>query len=226
MDAFTAKLWTAIEGDVVPRILAHPFIKGLTSGDLPEAAFRQYVQQDSAYLEAFGRGLALLAAKAPENATFMMFCEHARNTLIVEEALHREFMQQWGDAEQHRRLAWYDLAPEPLLYTSFLTRVAHERPFHEAVAAFLPCYWIYQHVGERLAAAGSPQPLYQRWIDTYSGEAFAAVVREMLAVVDACAADLSSAQQQPMIHLFRRASQLELLFWDSAYRLSGWPFEC
>jgi thiaminase/transcriptional activator TenA len=222
MDSLTSYLWTGIKNDIYPAILSHPFLQGLTRGDLSEAAFQYYVCQDSAYLAAFGRGLAILASRSDGSGDFMMFCEHARNTLVVEAALHREFLE--GFANYQRPPQWNDLSPNGLLYTSYLTRVARERPYYEAVAAFLPCYWIYRRVGEHLVAQGSPNALYQRWIDTYSGEAFGEVVRQMLSVVDTLDDHLPPDGRARMRDHFRRTSELEYMFWDAAYSGQKWPF--
>jgi thiaminase/transcriptional activator TenA len=222
MAPFSDSLWTSIQAEVFPAILDHPFIEELASGELSEQAFRFYVRQDAAYLEAFGKGLAVLAAKAPLSGDFLMFCEHARNTLLVEEALHQEFLAEWSDDPPPPD--WNMLAPNGLLYTSYLLRVALERPYHEGVAAFLPCYWIYREVGRHLVSRGSPHALYQRWIDTYPGEAFGQVVREILACVNRIAEPLSECQKAAMRSHFRRTSQLEYLFWDMGYHRQGWPF--
>jgi hypothetical protein len=48
----------------------------------------------------------------------------------------------------------------------------------------LPCYWIYWEVGKELLRRGSPDSRYQRWIDTYGGEEFADIAREVLAATD------------------------------------------
>lgn len=222
MISFTARLWDTIAGDVYPAILTHPFIKGLTDGTLPPARFLHYVRQDSAYLDSFGRGLALLAAKADAPDTFMMFCEHAKSTVLVEQALHAEFLQ--GEGTPAPVPYWHAMAPNGLLYTSYLMRVAWERPFHEGIAAFLPCYWIYRRVGLELVQLGSPDPLYQKWIDTYSGEEFGRVVEEILGVVDAVAAALSENERGVMKAHFRRTSQLEWLFWEMGFQEQNWPF--
>lgn len=222
MQTLTNRLWESINEDIYPSILNHPFLQGLTRGDLSQGAFQYYVNQDSAYLGAFGRGLAILAARCDFPDGFMMFCEHARNTLIVEQALHREFLQSFDSFSEPPR--WNDLSPNGLLYTSYLLRVAHECPYHEAVAAFLPCYWIYRRVGQHLVKAGSPNPLYQRWIDTYSGDEFGEVVKEMLALVERVGADVSESGQLRMRDHFRRTSELEYLFWDAAYTGQTWPF--
>lgn len=223
MESFTQTLWASIADDIYPAILDHPFIRGLQDGTLEEAAFRHYVLQDSAYLEAYGRGLALLAARSEAPEAFMMFCEHARTTVIVEQDLHRQFIACWPEMENPP--AWNQMAPNGLLYTSYLLRVAHERPYHEALAAFLPCYWIYREVGEHLVGKGSPNPLYQKWIDTYSGEAFGLVVAEVLRLVESVARELGGEERQAMVRHFRRTAELEYLFWDMGYARQKWPFE-
>ena len=79
------------------------------------------------------------------------------------------------------------LAPTNVAYTSYLLAVAYGAPFHEALAALLPCYWIYWEVGKALERAGSPDPLYARWIATYASDEFGDVVRAVLAATDTVA---------------------------------------
>jgi len=219
MSTFTKELWSSIKEDVYPAILAHPFLKGLVSGELDETAFRFYVEQDSLYLADFGRGLARLAARAPGNDDFMMFCEHARNTLVVENALHAGFIQHWSGEERKN----IRKAPTTILYTSFLLRSVHEDGFAEALASFLPCYWIYREVGRELIQFQSPNELYQRWIDTYGGEEFSRIVDDVIALTNRIAASADASTRQRMLANFRQTSVFEYLFWDMGYRQEAWP---
>ncbi len=216
---FSEQLWRSIE-DVFAQILAHPFLKGLTDGTLDEDAFRFYVVQDALYLRDFARGLAILGAKAPEDEWLMMFCEHAKTAIVVERALHESFFREWGLTDE--QVYTTPMAPTNLLYTSYLLRVAYERPFHEGVGAFLPCYWIYLEVGKALEQKGSPHPLYQRWIDTYASAVYEGVVRQVIAVTDRIAETLTDAQREAMRHHFVLTSKMEWLFWDMGYRKEAW----
>jgi thiaminase/transcriptional activator TenA len=90
MATFSETLWQGIT-EIYRRILAHPFLTGLTDGTLPDDAFRFYAVQDALYLRDFGRGLALLAAKSPTDDAMIMFSDHAKNALVVERALHGSF---------------------------------------------------------------------------------------------------------------------------------------
>lgn len=217
--AFTQQLWESI-ADIYAKILDHPFIKGLADGTLSEDAFRFYVVQDALYLRDFARGLAILGAKAPDDDGLVMFCEHAKNAIIVERALHEEFFKGWGisDAEVYAT----PMTPTNLLYTCYLLRVAYERPFYEGIGAFLPCYWIYLEVGKALEKKGSPKAIYQRWIDTYASAEFEDVVRQVIAVTDKVADGLTETQREMMRQHFVMTSKFEWLFWDMGYRKEQW----
>jgi len=220
MTRFTEELWRSIE-PIFSAILAHPFVKGLTDGSLSEEAFRFYVVQDALYLQDYARCLALAAAKAPREAWCELFAEHAKVALVVERSLHESFFQVWGLSEE--QVASTPYAPANLAYTSYLLRIAYERPFEELLGAVLPCYWIYWEVGKHLERLGSPNPLYQRWIDTYASEEYAQVVRAVLAVTDEAVADLPESRRAPIRQHFVTTSRYEWLFWDSAWRLETWP---
>ncbi|HAM55750.1 MAG TPA: thiaminase II, partial [Candidatus Rokubacteria bacterium] len=141
--AFTDECWHAI-ARIYTEILRHPFVTGLTDGSLPRESFRFYAVQDALYLRDFARALSLAAARAPREDWIIMFNEHAAGALKVERTLHESFFRDFGLSPDE--VAATPLAPTNLAYTSYLLAVAHGGPFHEALAALLPCYWIYWEV--------------------------------------------------------------------------------
>jgi len=216
---FTESLWVSI-GDIYDRILKHPFIRGLIDGSLDEEAFRFYVIQDALYLKDYARGLALLGSKAPQDQWFMMFVEHARDAILVERALHESFFKDWQLTEDDVYSA--PLAPNNLLYTSYLLKTAYERPFPEILGCFLPCYWIYWEVGKELEKRGSPKELFRRWIQTYSSEQYASIVRQVLEVMNQVAQGLKEDDLKRIQNHFILTSKLEYLFWDMGFRKQSW----
>jgi thiaminase/transcriptional activator TenA len=217
---FTGELWRSISS-IYAAILPHPFVRGLTDGSLPAEAFRFYAVQDALYLRDFARALALAASRAPRDEWIIMFNEHAAGALRVERALHESFFGEWGlTPEQVSRTP---LAPTNLAYTSYLLAVAHAGPFHEGLAALLPCYWIYWEVGKELERAGSPDPLYRRWIGTYASEEFGGLVQAVLQVADETAATVTEAQRDAMRRHFVTTSRYEWMFWDMGWRREAWP---
>ena len=216
---FTESLWVSI-GDIYDRILKHPFIRGLTDGSLDEDAFRFYVIQDALYLKDYARGLALLGAKAPKDQWLMMFVEHAREVIVVERALHESFFNDWQLTDND--VYSVPMAPNNLFYTSYLLKTAYERPFPEILGCFLPCYWIYGEVGKELEKRGSPRELFRRWIHTYSSKQYAAIVRQVLEVMDQVAQGLREDDLKLIRNHFMLTSRLEYLFWDMGLHKQTW----
>ncbi len=217
---FAAELWQSIE-PIFAAILEHPFVGGLSDGSLPREAFRFYAVQDALYLRDFARALSIAAARAPQDDWIIMFNEHAAGALKVERALHESFFSEWGLTQE--AFAATPMAPTNQAYTSYLLSVAYGAPFHEAVAALLPCYWIYWEVGKALERSGSRDPLYARWIGTYASEEFGGLVRLVIACLDEIAAGLSQAERQTMQRHFVTTTRYEWMFWEMGYRLEAWP---
>jgi thiaminase (transcriptional activator TenA) len=218
--SFTADLWTAAE-PIYDAILAHPFLRGLTDGSLPEEAFRFYVKQDSLYLREYARCLALASSKAPTGHWCEMFAAHAQSALNVERSLHEAYFTAWGLDSEAVMLT--PPSPTTVAYTSYLLRVAGTGTFEELIGAILPCYWIYWEVGKRLVQQGSPNAVYQRWIDAYASEQFANAVQRVLDAADRSTADLPESRLVQIRQHYVTASRYEWMFWDAAYRLEGWP---
>lgn len=217
---FTDRLWSEITS-IFEAILAHPFITGLTNGQLERDRFLFYVVQDAHYLREFARALSVAAAKAPREDWIILLNDHAAGALRVERALHEGFFREIGLTEE--AVASTPMAPTNVAYTSYLLAVAYGRPFPEVMAALLPCYWIYWEVGKALAARGSPDPLFRRWIETYAAEQFGALVRAVLDVTDELAQAASPEMLEAMRRHFITTARYEWMFWEMGYRKESWP---
>jgi len=176
--------------------------------------------QDAHYLRYYAQCLSLAAAKAPHDDWLVTFNDHAKNAILVERSLHEGFFKEFGLTPE--QVYATPLAPTCVAYTHYLLAVCYARPFHEALGAILPCYWIYWEVGKELEKHGSPNPLYQRWIDTYASEEFGGVVREVLTMTDSVAETLTDAQREAMQAHFVMTSRYEWMFWDMGYRQEQW----
>lgn len=218
--AFTDELWAAAE-PTYQAILGHPFLRGLTDGTLPRAAFHHFTVQDAHYLRDYARALAICAAKAPTEGDVRAFADDAVGAIAAEQSLHAEFLTAFGSSAEEAAAA--EILPTTRAYTSYLLAVAYGGSFAEALAAVLPCYWIYARVGTELLAASSPDPLYARWISVYGDEAFQGVVRRVLALADRVGAELSDVERRRVIGHFTTTARYEWMFWDAAWRGEVWP---
>ena len=222
--SFSAQAWQR-NADLYAATLALPFNQQLADGSLPRAVFQHYMVQDAHYLLAFGRALAVAAAKADGAQGVVQFAAAAQEAVVAERALHHSFMQAY--AVTPAQFAQTPLSPACHHYGHFLQSVAWSRPYPVALAALLPCFWIYAEVGRAtlaLAQAQGPRPHpYQSWIDTYAGDDFHGHVQAVRNTVDAVAAQTDAATLAEMHTAYTDAARLEWMFWDSAYRLQGWP---
>jgi len=220
--AFSDVLWSGIE-DTYQAILGHPFIAGLTKGTLDRDCFRFYIVQDAHYLREYARALSVAAARAPQERDIAMFAQHASAAIEVERSLHESFFREFGLSDE--QVAATPMAPTNLAYTSYLLAVAYGGSFPEALGALLPCYWIYWEVGKALLERGSSDALYRRWIETYGGEEFAAIVRDVISLTDRLGPELSVSERGLVARHFATTSRYEWMFWDMGYRQERWPIQ-
>jgi thiaminase/transcriptional activator TenA len=216
----TQRLWSSIAG-LYGQILAHPFLAGLADGSLDQERFRFYVVQDALYLRDYARALSVCGARAPAEDDVAMFNQHAAGAIAVDRELHGSFLADFGLTPAEVEAT--PMAPTNQAYTSYLLASVYAGSFAEAVAAVLPCYWIYAEVGGQLVERGSPDPLYRRWIDTYGGEEFAAVVGAVRDLTDRVGAGLGDAELARVHQRFVTTSRYEWMFWDAAWRQERWP---
>ena len=198
-----------------------PFNAELAAGALSEARFKHYIAQDAHYLIGFGRALTLAAAKAPDPDRIVQFAHSAEGAIVVERALHGSFFAQWGITADIFMAT--PLSPACHHYVSYLLATAWAEPYEVLLGALLPCFWIYAEVGRDIHARAAANNPYRAWIDTYAGEEFHDAVRRVIEATDVIAQEASPALQARMHAAFARATQLEWMFWDSAYRLERWP---
>jgi len=197
--------------------IAHPFVRGIGDGTLPEDKFRFYVRQDYLFLIDYGRLLALAAARAPRLEWMRRFSALAQSVLETEMDLHREFAGRWGVSME--QLESERTAPATDAYCDFLLRTASLGDFSELVAALLPCMWGYAEIGQRLAAEGLPDhERYAEWIAMYASSEFGQLAAWCRELTDAAADEVAGPGRRRMHAAFRASSEHEIAFWESAWR--------
>lgn len=216
---FSQQVWNR-NLDLYQKTLQHPFNQQLASGTLEQAAFSHYVIQDAHYLLAYGRALAVCAAKAFHADEVIQFSEAAKTAIVVERNLHDAFMQNFQISKRQFENTPLTLACHH--YCCFLTATAWSESYPAILAALLPCFWIYAEVGRDIVQNSVTNNPYQAWIDTYSGEEFHLAVHNVIATIDRIAERCDADTLEKMHQAYTRGAQLEWLFWDSAYHQQQW----
>ena len=173
--------------------------------------------QDSLYLEHFGRALALIGARAYNIQDVLSFTRFAENAIVVENALHESYFKDFDVTEKGK------MQPVCHHYVHFLKSTAALDAVEIAMAAVLPCFWIYQKVGDYIydnkKTDNNP---YKKWIDTYSGEEFALAAQQAIEICDRAAEATTPEIRVKMTEAFITATQMEYYFWQAAYDLKSW----
>lgn len=211
---WSRQAWEAAE-PLYRQIITHPFVCALAAGTLTPERFRFYLRQDALYLDGYARRLAHIAARLPRKEHTEAFIRFAADGIEVERALHESFLG--GDHP-----AADEMSPSCLLYTSVLDGQS-AAPVEVEAAAVLPCFVVYQRVGEEVLArqTGSANP-YRRWIETYADPAFAESTAEAVRICDELAAESGEATRRRMTDIFVLCTRMEWMFWDSAWQLEKW----
>lgn len=201
---------------IFQAITEHGFVKDLIAGKLDADIFGFYVNQDSLYLNEYKKSLVTVGSKCYRAEETQFFYASATGIIEVEDALHKQFF----DAKYHNPTP----SPSCELYNSYLARIVNHASVEVGIAAVLPCFTIYQEVGEYILAQqdkSTPNP-YQSWIDTYASEEFAAAVKQAIDIANTYARTASPESLAKMEEVFMKTSQLEWMFWDSAYTQEAW----
>lgn len=198
-------------------IFAHPFLKELEAGTLPEETFRFYVSQDFRFLEGFARAVAIALSKAPDSDALLLLSK--RVPVPVEREMHRGLLSllQMDEGEAERT----ELAPTNRAYVNHLISTATLGGVGEAAAALLPCPWTYHEIGQRLGELS--HPIYRAWASIYRQGLLTESVEAWRWLVAEAAKEAGEAQRRRMEDAFLTSSRYEYLFWEMAWHKERWP---
>ena len=208
---WTQEVWSEASG-IYGRIIGHPFIKELATGTLDSARFNRYIAQDELYLGNYGRQMLSFAGMIDDDRQREMFNDFARAGLEGERAMHELLTARFKT----------DLvvcaSPVTAAYNAHTEAALVSGRRELALAALLPCMWVYNEVGRHILSIadmeGNP---YREWISEYADDEFTRGVREVLEIADGYAAAADVGTRRMMTRLFVEATQFEYDFWDFGY---------
>jgi len=201
---------------IFQSIITHDFVSELMQATLDKDTFGFYVNQDSLYLSEYKKALVAVGSKCHHHEDTQFFYESATGIIQVEDALHKEFLE-----EKYKN---NEPSPTCELYNSYLARIVNNESVEVGVAAVLPCFTIYKEVGDFIlkTQANKDSNPYQAWIATYASDEFAEAVKQAINIADTYALTASPQSLAKMEEVFIKTSQLEWMFWDSAYKQEAW----
>lgn len=230
MNEFTAgphtrDLWQQAQ-PTVSQIDALPFLRELLTGDLDPLKFAFYILQDDLYLAGYARAMALLAAKAPDAGQVRFWAQSVTGAIAAEEEMHQALLADPRLVQAHAALRdGMRASPTTLGYVSSLEASAALRSYRIGVAAILPCFWVYAHVGKQLTRQGSALAAdhpYKAWIALYDSPLFDEATRAAVDILERCLAAADADERTAMHEAFLQSCVYELHFWHAAHIMQDW----
>jgi len=217
--------WCEADRQGWERYVNHAFVQGLGDGSLPSAAFHHYLIQDYVFLVHFSRAWALAVVKSATLEEMKLAAGTVDGLVNHEMQLHVSTCAALGISEQQLFDATEE--PENLAYTRYVMDAGLAGDYLDLLAALSPCVFGYGQIGLNLQAdspAGNP---YQDWINTYAGDEYQQICRDVGAVLDSATTSRLGTQpttnpRWPLItERFTIATALEVSFWDMGLRAGG-----
>jgi thiaminase/transcriptional activator TenA len=211
-----AELRAGVE-PVWEQIYAHPFLREIEDGTLPDDKLVFYFVQNVHYIDAAIRFAAAAAARA-EDPELQEHCFGLSDFGRAEVARQREYVRELpGGAD-----ADWEIAPTSHAYTRHLLTLAAYGGAEELVVGLFPCEWTYDEFSKRLAPIVH-HPIHQQWLATFAGDEHSEIHDRYHTVVDRILAEASPARRARYQEIFKTSSRYEWMFWEMSYTKERWP---
>ncbi|MFU0469156.1 bifunctional hydroxymethylpyrimidine kinase/phosphomethylpyrimidine kinase [Gardnerella vaginalis] len=208
---WTQALWDAT-ADVDNNIMNMPFIKALGDGTLDPDLFAFYINQDSEYLKRYSRALAAVGAKTPDNEARVHWVSGSAVCIEAESQLHRNWL---GSRHISMDSA---CSPVTLAYVNHLLASTMIDDYVIGAASVLPCYWLYEEVGQALVKNNTPENPYHDWIAMYSSHDFESGVRMAVECVERAFEEAGPKARVLAAQAYMTSCIYEYNFFNQAHR--------
>jgi thiaminase/transcriptional activator TenA len=213
-DRYTAWLRARTGGDWTGAT-EHRFVRELGRDELDDAAFRRYLVQDYAFVDALTSLVGHAAGHAPTVEARVELAGFLTTVGTDEDGYFQRSFDALGVPERDRTDP--ELRPVTRAFEDLLGRAARTG-YAEALAVLVPVEWIYLEWATAAAEGDRPDRSYlDEWIDLHAVPAFREFVGWIREQLDAVGPTLSRRRERRVDRLFRRAVELEVAFFDAAY---------
>jgi thiaminase/transcriptional activator TenA len=197
-------------------MLAHPFLQHMADGTLPTQRFETWLRQDYIFVREDIGVIGCMLARAPVELRRLL------GDFIP--ALHRE-LDLFESMANEIGVSLEQVEPAPIChaYTMFLLATAQARSFAESFAVLYGAEKAYGDSWRQVKTRQTHPNRYQRFIDHWGSDAFAAWVDELAQALDRLVEGCGPDEQLRMEQLFRLTVRYEYLFWNMALTGSEWP---
>ncbi|WP_433560217.1 TenA family protein [Pseudonocardia xinjiangensis] len=212
---FSAEL-RQLTGTTWDAAVGHRFVTEIWRGQVPPPVLTTYLVQDHQFVDAFVAlmGAAVATADRPEARIV-----HARQLGVVAGPENDFFARALDvlDVPLPDRTEPELLAPT-VGFIELMDTARRSADYASCLTVLLVAEWVYLDWATRPDATAPDEPLQREWIELHRGSAFETWVEFLRSEFDRVATGLEPADREQVRELFTRTVDLELAFFDAAYR--------
>jgi thiaminase (transcriptional activator TenA) len=195
---------------IYKKLINHPYNQEMMQGTLSIDTYAFYMEQDGYYLPKYAKCDAIIAneIKLKDKGYFW---QSLKGTFQEEQNVVDFFANNLNVAKTNI------ISPAALGYSSYILSICASEPVELAVAAILPCLWLYREVGIYKYNHSVPNNTYSNEMDYYMDPSFYASVTQAINIFDDLYEHATPDIQKEMLEVYNRSSMWELQFTNDAY---------
>lgn len=165
---------------ILAEIVDHSFTEQMVDGTLPDEIFNIYLAEDYWYIKQYSAIFKKIEEREGSPLKGLGFADYILKTegWFREEILEKKGIKPFDyDIENENKISQF--RPEKsnktiVNYIRHLRKVTEGGEFSlsVAIAACLPCFWVYVKIGQKYLGKESPNSDYQQWMATYLDKEF------------------------------------------------------
>ena len=203
----------------------HPFIKGIEDGTLPLSAFKAYLIQDNYYVKNYLAIYDKILATSQDSQVIGALKSGIQAITAYDVDQQNGIYQGLNMTNDEIQQA--EILPTTYHYTCHMHHAFDSYGEVHALAALLPCPWLYLEIFQEMLARKDylkgTQQIYIDFVNSYADETFQGYVHEMIQLLD----DLVNKHQDELdmdllLQQFMYSSAEELRFWQMTLLPEKW----
>ncbi|MGY4686199.1 thiaminase II/PqqC family protein [Petrotoga sp. DB-2] len=201
------------------KLINHPFMVELYSGELSFDKFIFFLKQDFYYLEQSMKNMGILLAKAEDLTARRMLINILYNESEIEFKNYLNLLESLNIDPS--TLKSIDLTRANIAYSNYLISQSAQKSFVVGMAALLPCYYsyleIYQYHKDKLS--NNENDIYLKWASTYDEAKYKKLVGDLIYIFELY---LNSEKEEEITQAYKNSLKFEYEFLEDAYYQKIW----
>jgi len=191
----------------------HRFARELAAGSIDDAVFRRYLIQDYSFIDVFCTLLGFAVGHAPSLQDRIPLAQFLGLVTSEENTYFERALAALGVEDADR----VPLLPATQGFHDLLGEAAHSGSYEQITTVLVATEWLYLDWASRVADTKPARFIHAEWIELHANVGFAEFVGWLRGQLDRDGPKLDADGRARVLATFRRAIDLEKVFFDAAY---------